>query len=100
MNSDALKALKKISEGSVDSLLIILDKLGLANSQDILVEFFKIPQLRTPKLKEMSKRLEVKEKDLGLLINLITLQRTVLRFNFLNFELNSMAESQQQASDV
>lgn len=86
MKGDALKALKKVSEGSIDALLVILDKLGLANSQDLLVEFFKIPLVRTPKLKEISKRLEVKEKDVSLLVSMITLQRAILRLDFLNHE--------------
>jgi hypothetical protein len=84
MKGDALRALKKVSEGSIDALLVILDKLGLANSQDVLVEFFKIPLVKTPKLKEISKRLEVKEKDINLLVCVITLQRAVLRLDFLN----------------
>jgi hypothetical protein len=87
MKQDILKAVKNISHGSIESMNVIIERLGLTNSQEILVEFFKIPQLRTPKLKEISGRLEVKEKDIGLLNSMITIQRLVLRYDYVFCQL-------------
>jgi hypothetical protein len=73
----------------------------MSSQKDVIIEFFKLsmPNFKNMKLKEICKRMDIKEEKSKFLSKLILLMKGIFRYDFCLYQIKTAKETLQAAAE-